>query len=483
MRGRLTIGLAGALGALALLPGAAAGSTAMLGGGDTLLYNAAAGEANNLTVERSGANYVLTDTGAAITPTAPCAAVTANQVTCPAAPVTDVDINLGDLADTGAISSSVANAFDGNTNMDGQDGNDSLTTSAPLAEFLLLGGPGEDSLTGGPGRDRLIGGDGNDVHSGNGGPDRFDEGLGDDVYDGGAGDDDFGQTSLPQGADTFIGGAGDDNIDFQSRTLALTIDLDGVADDGEGCPGAGCEGDNVMADVETISGGRGSDSITGAAGAQRIRGNPGNDVIDGGAGDDDLHGDDGDDMVIGGDGDDDVDGDEGADVSQGGPGDDQIGGRFNDGGADSLSGGTGLDSTTAFSASPVQIDLDGVADDGPIAGDAPKDNVLGDMENIETGIGDDTLIGNDAANELIGGGGNDTLIGGGGADGLFGNEGNDTSTAAPRSTPSTAAAAPTRCEAATTPPIRSTAAPPWTPFSLTSSTNPSPPARRSATAS
>ena len=50
------------------------------------------------------------------------------------------------------------------------------------------------------------------------------------------------------------------------------------------------------------------------------------------------------------------------------------------------------------------------------------------IENLRSGGGDDTLIGNDVANVLIGGLGEDILIGGGGADMLFGGGQNDTLT-------------------------------------------------------
>jgi Ca2+-binding RTX toxin-like protein len=67
------------------------------------------------------------------------------------------------------------------------------------------------------------------------------------------------------------------------------------------------EGDNVMADVENVLGGKGSDRITGSefsnvlvddAGNDTIRGGGGNDSITGGAGVDQLFGDAGDDTLF-----------------------------------------------------------------------------------------------------------------------------------------------------------------------------------------
>jgi Ca2+-binding RTX toxin-like protein len=48
------------------------------------------------------------------------------------------------------------------------------------------------------------------------------------------------------------------------------------------------------------------------------------------------------------------------------------------------------------------------------------------VENVTGGSGNDTLIGNSAANVLIGGGGNDKINGGAGADMLTGGNGSDT---------------------------------------------------------
>ena len=47
------------------------------------------------------------------------------------------------------------------------------------------------------------------------------------------------------------------------------------------------------------------------------------------------------------------------------------------------------------------------------------------VENVEGGLGDDTLVGNGMNNELIGWGGNDRLFGGPGTDRLLGRSGDD----------------------------------------------------------
>jgi Ca2+-binding RTX toxin-like protein len=424
---QLKICVLSALGLAALLPASAAGSSAFLSGGDELGYLAAAGETNTLTVTRSGANYILTDPGATITPLGGCAAVNANTVSCAAALVTDFDVRLNDLNDSATLGASVTgNGLRGS--LDGSTGNDGLTNSSTV-EVTLSGGAGNDTLTGGPARDRLIGGGDDDVAAGNGGSDSFDEGPGIDQSNGGAGDDRLSSSQI-DGPDSFSGGPGTDEINYQSRFDSVVVDLDGVADDGAGCPGLGCEGDNVGADVEDVRGGSGSDTLTGTASDNNLSGGNGDDVISGGGGGDSLDGGDDDDSLDGGGGDDSLDGGDDADVIDGGGGDDELRGDLTDFGADTLGGGGGIDSADiSAQGRPVRVVLDGVANDGPTDPGLtyPKDNLLPDVENLENaGDGDDTLIGSAAPNEIEGGGGDDQIIGGGGGDALSGDDGNDT---------------------------------------------------------
>src|SRR5207247_1332933 len=108
----------------------------------------------------------------------------------------------------------------------------------------------------------------------------------------------------------------------------VAVLLDGVANDGE----AG-ESDNLMADVENVTGGSGDDILSGDAGAN---------VLDGGLGNDTL---------------------------EGGPG------------ADTLIGGSGTDTVSYASRSnPVTVTLDGAANDGEVG---ENDNVQ--AENVVGG--------------------------------------------------------------------------------------------------
>ena len=131
------------------------------------------------------------------------------------------------------------------------------------------GGP-ENFLEGRGGNDTLVGNDGRDV------------------LDGG------------DGADSLDGGAGRDAADYSDRADALTVDLDGNADDGE--PG---ENDNAL--VEDVLGGEADDQLTGDGGANALAGGAGTDTIAALAGDDSLVGGPDPDTLDSGAGDDTVD--------------------------------------------------------------------------------------------------------------------------------------------------------------------------------
>lgn len=95
-------------------------------------------------------------------------------------------------------------------------------------------------------------------------------------------------------------------------------------------------------------------------------------------------------------------------------------------GADSISGGTGLDLVTyehRASAQPVTVAIDGLANDG---GSGEGDNVRTDVENLAGGAGSDHLTGSTGNNQIWGMAGSNTLVGNLGNDWLTGGDGNDT---------------------------------------------------------
>jgi Ca2+-binding RTX toxin-like protein len=266
----------------------------------------------------------------------------AHTITTPAAAATytaSFKPTCGGLPATGAPTEGddVIVGTAGANSIDGGGGND-----------VICGGGGADTLKGGVGNDRLYGEGGGDTLEGNGGSDTFDGGL---------------------GADSISGGTGTDIATYSSRTLGVTVDIDGVADDGNSYDGPAGARDNVMTDVENLTGGGGTDTLTGGAA---------NNVLDGGKG------------------------------------------------ADVLSGLGGTD-TASYSSRTlgVTVDIDGVADDGN-SYDGPtgaRDNAEPDVENLRGGAGGDTLIGSAATNKLIGGLGSDILRGLDGNDTIFANDG------------------------------------------------------------
>lgn len=239
----------------------------------------------------------------------------------------------------------------GDDTLTGGAGNDTLDGEA--GDDLVRGGTGDDTLTGGGGLDvltysertagvtvtlgepgapttgngasgeddaiegfeQLIGGSGDDVLTGNSLDNRLTGGAGNDALAGGAGDDVFDEGASSNGQDTFSGGPGLDRVDYGARSAALTITIDGSANDGEAN-----EHDDVQADVEAITGGSGNDSITGSDAAEIFDGMSGNDTLSGMGGNDVLSGGPGNDTLLGGDGDDVLEDLSGGGVCDCGPG-------------------------------------------------------------------------------------------------------------------------------------------------------------------
>ena len=113
------------------------------------------------------------------------------------------------------------------------------------------------------------------------------------------------------------------------------------------------------------------------------------------------------------------------DVLTGSPGDDTFIGGINGAGADRFEGGTGNDSVQYFvrgDTTDLTVNLEtGRGENGTAQGDT-----FVSIENVATGGGDDTIIGNAANNKLVGLFGDDTLRGGPGNDELDDGPGNDT---------------------------------------------------------
>src|SRR4051794_20747671 len=377
-RARLASALVVAL-AIAALPSAAFAAKTVSGDPSSgLTYSDGDNTADNLTVSQSGSTVTFHDPSA--TPVANagpnCTQDTANHdVTC-----TSVSPNIHITIDLG--------------------GGDDQTTFANVVESVTeVGGSGNDTLQAVSGF--LAGDAGNDT-----------------LQDVGAG----GAVTMEGDAGTDVYSAKDgDTVSYGDRLTPVTVTQDGVANDGE----VG-ENENVPGNVQ-LRGGAGDDSLTAGVAAVTLNGGSGNDTLTGGAGNDRLTGSNGNDTLNGGPGDDNLSGDDGNDTLNGQDGDDFLFGSW---GSDALSGGAGTDRADYFGfVGPGGVPLDqsvtedGVADDG-----APgeNDNVALDVEEIDTGNGNDTIVGGAGVNKLVGFAHNDTIDGGAGSDVLDGQTGDDT---------------------------------------------------------
>ena len=289
-----------------------------------------------------------------------------------------------------------ASQWDGNNGTDvgligwafGYAGNDTLTGTAMSNDFMY-GGTGNDSLSGLGGDDFLFGQDGNDTLRGAGddymfggrGNDLLISAGGRDYMTGGAGNDTF----LVDGANDVVrefANHGTDTIQtavLTSISLATRPNIENITYTGTAAfTGTG----NAAANL--IISGAGNDRLTGAAGNDQLRGLAGNDS---------LYGGDGVDTLMGG------------------------------AGADRLDGGAGSDWASYLQATGA-VNADQIAGRSALQGEAVGD-VYVSIENLQGGAYNDTLRGDDGANQLRGEagndrfwarGGNDTMPGGAGAD-------------------------------------------------------------------
>ena len=252
-----------------------------------VVYEAASGEANNLTVismvpDEEGWEIRLQDAGASITPGVGCTAEASNLVVCRASfEPPPLVAYLKDEAD----------AFT------------AFHQCAGFPECVEVhAGAGNDIVVGSSGADYLFGGDGDDVLEGRNGEgylyfhvgDELTGGRGDDVLRGGVGRD-----VLIGGPDTDVmsGGKGFDEVGYWERRSPVRADLQGDADDG----GSG-EHDRILRDVEALAGSSGADVLKGNSLGNTLRGLGGQDVVRGHGGDDSVEGGNGSDWLAGGGG-------------------------------------------------------------------------------------------------------------------------------------------------------------------------------------
>jgi 2',3'-cyclic-nucleotide 2'-phosphodiesterase (5'-nucleotidase family) len=161
------------------------------------------------------------------------------------------------------------------------------------------------------------------------------------------------------------------------------------------------------------------ENVIGTAFADVIAGAHSNNLLEGGDGDDILTGLDGDDTLLGGNGNDTLNGGEGTDSVDGGEGDDTI--DFSEEGAGVI---VDLDINSAgTSGTPSQ---DGALLTAPPAAGGEPIADVDDIENILGSEFGDGLFGNNEVNDIQGGLGDDTIHGFAGDDLLDGGDGTDT---------------------------------------------------------
>jgi Ca2+-binding RTX toxin-like protein len=194
-------------------------------------------------------------------------------------------------------------------------------------------------------------------------------GLGNDQLSGGTESDTLvGET----GADVMSGGGGTDTADYSDRTAPLDVTIDGTANDGESG-----EGDNVLSDVENVTGGAANDHLTGSAAKNGLDGAGGDDLLKGLGGADTLSGRDGSNTLAGAGGSDTLYGGAGNDSITGAAGADTIYGSL---GNNSLSGGPGDDTLYSYGGTTTDLDVCGVGTDSATVDS--HDTVAADCENV-----------------------------------------------------------------------------------------------------
>jgi hypothetical protein len=373
------------------VPAAANAATITYDGGGTLHYQAAAGETNLLSLQKTDAGRLLIVEAYGIPLNdqsgGQCQAGYDSYILDCAMPAS-VDADLGDGDDRGSVSFDFPASF--HATIHGGEGKDRLDNANNQNSVTFDGGGGNDEITGGEAGDTILAGAGNDKVNGRGGADQIDAGDGNDSLIG----DGY---NVDPAADVIDGGPGVDTIDTDwsdptdPAPPLVNVTLGGGADDGR--PGeaddvhgveqlyvysagtyVGADGpdDIQVRQVDkpsTLRGGGGDDSLDASDGADTLDGGPGNDVVDGGFGDDHIVGGPGTDQIHG----DTPEGECGVVYCKLPFGNDTIDAR--DGQIDSIDCGVGQDTVVADANDVVASDCENV--DRGVAGGSGSDDQQG----------------------------------------------------------------------------------------------------------
>jgi len=340
--------------------------------------------------------------------------------------------------------------------MQGGLGNDRI--EGRQASDLLIGNEGNDTLLGGIGDDSgffqlyaelgLYGGKGNDSLTGEAGADYLAGEEGNDTLDGGEGNDTL---NVDAGFDSLTGGNGFDELAGDLSKLPGNININ-YTDINNGTVSTGTRFRQI--ETANIITGSGNDRLnfTATIRGLNIESGSGNDTLIGGAADDawwigGLKAGYGNDSVIGNGGSDYLVGNEGNDTLIGGISNDTLDPGV---GSDNLDGGSGFDqldwdlSKQLGNLTVVYTNIySGIASSGTRFRDIEFVSIKSGSGNdtlnvtatisgnrLNSGSGNDSLVGSFGEDQLDGGNGNDTLLGGAGNDswsvgGLKGGSGND----------------------------------------------------------
>src|SRR4051794_39186868 len=233
-RGRFAaISLTAALASTLALAAGAHASNVSIGGFPVqfMTYFAPAGEVNDVGVLNGpGGTLVFRESGTvALHAATGCTQIDPQRASCPTAGVSVVELLAGDGADRVRLGASHG------------------AGNLPSICCTVAGGADADTLDA-----HFITGT-NVTLNGNDGTDTLLGGAGNDLLRGGA------------QADVMTGGDGVDEVSYGDRSVGVTATLDGIANDGTpGFDGGTTTGaDSIAADIESLTGGSGDDSLTG----------------------------------------------------------------------------------------------------------------------------------------------------------------------------------------------------------------------------
>ncbi|GAA4226544.1 Ca2+-binding RTX toxin-like protein [Sagittula marina] len=296
---------------------------------------------------------------------------------------------------------------------------------------LELAGAEDVNINGNDNDNVLVGNDGDNVLNGGLGADTLEGGAGNDSIDGGAGLDhiDAGEGDdtimASAGSDVVDGGAGTDLYDASNFSSSAVINLStnpvSFLTPGTGfVSGADISGFQGLTGIENIRGGAAADQLIGDAGENTIFVSTGSDSIDGGAGVDTYD-------VSADDGGVNVDLVAGTSVTTGFGTDslENIENVTTGDGDDTVVGDAG-DNVFVTGAGADSVEA-GEGDNTIDAGDGANDVTAGaGNDDVTTGVDNDIIDAGDGDNEVSSGAGNDDVTTGTGADVIDAGDGNNT---------------------------------------------------------